>query len=327
MASMLGFLNRLLPFATPGTPLIQDIVHLAGISALLYFAPQIQERLQRQRLAHEPVIQTENPDLDPDVQEEEHIHQPRIPPPTPTVEDASESESESDDDDRDDPAEAAFPHQQPMIPAIDDAAGPAQPQPAQNAATGQRAVGAKKAKSLARRDQRRAYHEFMRNQGEAQRARDAEGAEAREAELAAKRERRRAVEAELERKKAAEREARKVAERVEREEESARRQRVVGFVRAELERARMCDLLDVVREVGGEVDDVWARKIVVSSGLLGKKDGSMTMITGTGWVVRVEQEDVNRMYKKAAAMAAADVGGKVTYDQMGMLLETVIRDR
>ena len=49
MASIVGFLNRFLPFATPGTPLLQDLIHLGAICTLLYYAPQIQHWAQAQQ--------------------------------------------------------------------------------------------------------------------------------------------------------------------------------------------------------------------------------------------------------------------------------------
>src|SRR5205823_4972601 len=60
-----------------------------------------------------------------------------------------------------------------------------------------RPIGKKKAASLARRERVRAYHEFVREQADQQRALDASTAAAREAALEAERARRKAVEREI----------------------------------------------------------------------------------------------------------------------------------
>jgi hypothetical protein len=49
MASIISLINRLLPFATPGTPLLQDLVHLGAICTILYYAPQIQHWAQERQ--------------------------------------------------------------------------------------------------------------------------------------------------------------------------------------------------------------------------------------------------------------------------------------
>lgn len=146
-------------------------------------------------------------------------------------------------------------------------------------APAERNVGAKKMKSIQRRDQRRAFHEFQRSQGEAQRARDAEGAAEREAALAAERDRRKAVEAAIDAKKAKEREERRENERKEREREMCRRELAVEIVREGLEKRGMCDLWEVSARVGGDADADWVEKILKGREMLGKKDGTITLVT------------------------------------------------
>lgn len=322
MASLMRFVNRLLPFATPGTPLIQDVIHLGVLCVLLYFAPQIQEYLQRRNEG-----QNANPQP---VANEEHAveggydggvfegQEPR------NVENEDDDESDQDPEPgANDPDFRAF--QRDQINEAD-GAGPADAGGAVNMPP-QRNVGAKKAKSLARRDQRRAYHEFQRAQGEAQRARDAEGASEREAAQAAERERRKAVEAELEAKKAREREQKREQEKKEREEEQARRERAVAFVRQALEERRMCNLYDVMREIGGaDVNELWVERILNANGMLGKReDGSLTMITATGYIARVTSDDVRRVYEKAVEDGVGDEGGKIGYEELGAVLEKVLK--
>ncbi|CAK3860846.1 Hypothetical predicted protein [Lecanosticta acicola] len=321
MTSFLGILNRLLPFATPGTPLLQDLVHLGVICALLYFAPQIQDWIQRRNTADH---QEQTPVQHAEVAPEDDQHDP----PDHEAQQAGngdqrgfEEEVDRQDEgpDNEDFREFQQQQQQQQQQEGGDEAGPEN-------APGQRNVGAKKARSLARRDQRRAYHEFQRAQGEAQRARDAEGAAEREAAQAAERERRQAAEAKLEAKKAKEREVKRERERREREEEIARRETAVAIVRRELEEQRMSNLFEVARSVGGDADDVWVEKMLNASGVLGRgADGAFTMVTSTGWVVKVTKEDMQRVYKKAAEKGLGDGNGKIGFEELSGLLQDVLR--
>jgi hypothetical protein len=315
-------LNILLPFATPGTPLYQDLLHLAALCTALYYAPQIQAYIQEQRQSHS--------NNQADDQPEQHIphDEPQAaelgqrgaePPPRPIVEDAEEGEQEQPDAPFNDFAG-------PAGPADDDdgEVGPVNPRPqAPPGGYNNRTVGAKKAKSLQRRDQRRAYHEFMRSQGEAQRARDAEGAEEREAQLAAERARRAAKEAEVEAKRAKEREEKRLKEEKARDEEIQRRERAVRLTREELENRLVVDLEDVARRIGGNVGREWVEGLVRASGLLLESQGQHTMITSNGWVVRVEREDMETLYREAAT-AADETDGTVAYADLGGKLETLL---
>lgn len=291
---------------------------------LLYFAPQIQEHLQRS--SHN---QHATPEAVPQDSPEAHQHSD-VEPDLQAI-DAEEEDGEAIDQDmgptNNGPMNADFEaFQRDQVNEANEA-GPADPAMVNMAA--QRNVGAKKAKSLARRDQRRAYHEFQRAQGEAQRARDAEGAAEREAVLAAERERRRAVEAELEVKKAKERENRKKQDRKEREEELLRRERAVALVKQGLAERKMCNVFDVVKDVGGaDIDELWVERILNANALLGKRDdGSFTIITGTGWIVRVTDDDLRAAYEKAAEPGLGDENGKIAYEELGALLEEVLKER
>ncbi|KAH9821998.1 hypothetical protein Tdes44962_MAKER04895 [Teratosphaeria destructans] len=312
MGSWISTFNRLLPFATPGTPLIQDLAHLAAICGLLYYAPQIQQWYHRR--IELPLDQHQGIEV---LQDEPIDH-------APAQFDDTEIEDEDDDepidafDDRGPPqagdAQAQEAEHRPIIDNEGDA-GPAQP----GARARRTDIGAKKAKSLARRDQRRAYHEFQRSQGEAQRARDAAGAAEREAAQAAERERRRATEAALEAKKAKEREQKREQERKEYEEGIRRRDLAVRLVREALEESRLCDLFKVAKQVGGDVDEEWVEKIIRASGLLGTKGDVMTLITGMGWAVRVSAEDMAKVYEDALGRAGED--GRIHFDMVGKELE------
>lgn len=316
MASVMSLLNRLLPFATPGTPLSQDLVHLGIICVLLYYAPQIQDWIQQRR------------QYSTDTGHNDQLHDQEMP--LPAQRNGYEEDQQPQEANNQHAAPRAMPnghiHEVPAGPenhVEEGDPGPANA-PHRDQIPQQRNVGAKKAKSLARKDQRRAYNEFQRSQGDAQRARDAEGAAEREAEQAAERERRKAAEAKLEAKKAQEREKKREQERREREEDFARRERAIEIVREELEERKMCNLFDVARQVGGE-DDVWVEKILNASGMLGtRKDGSVTMVTSTGWVVRVRKEDMLKAYSGAAE---SQKGGKseISYEYVGKLLEETLR--
>lgn len=284
--AFLSFFNRLLPFATPGTPVLQDIIHLAAICALLYYGPVIQDRLQARE---EPATA----DTAGEAAEErvEGRDQPQEQPAEPVG-------TKQRADDGDDIGDAAPPDQDELPDGANDDIAEGQAGPARAPLIpDQRNVGAKKAKALARRDQRRAYHEFQRSRGEAQRARDAEGADEREKAQAAERERRRAAEAALEAKKAKEREERRAKEDAERALEQRRREQAVELVRSRLESDRRCDLFRVAREVGVD-DEEWVERVINASGMIGRRKDEMTMITDVGWAVRVTAGEMQRVYER-----------------------------
>ncbi|KAK5128825.1 hypothetical protein LTR85_000158 [Meristemomyces frigidus] len=317
MTSLLNVFNRFLPFATPGTPVVQDLLHLLAICGLLYYAPHIQDWVQRRRVG--------------EVDRDQDIGQEGEPVPNDGDEAPEDQHNDAGDAaiDAGEPREAAgvpeHEAQQPQPANIDEAAqaGPAH---AVNIPT-HRNVGAKKAKSMARRDQRRAYHEFQRSQGEAQRALDAEGAAEREAALAAERERRRVAEAALIAKNAREREQKREAERREREEEIRRREQAVGIVKRDLEETRMCDLFKVAKQAGGDVDEEWVEKILKAGGVIGRKGDVMTMITSMGWVVRVSEEDMAKLYRAALEREKDSEDGQVGFDALGSMLEVYLREQ
>ncbi|KAK3670966.1 hypothetical protein LTR78_009082 [Recurvomyces mirabilis] len=318
MGSALSYLNRLLPFATPGTPLLQDILHLAAICGALYFAPQLQEWYRGRAKTPQPEDIREVPDANSDVGQDvnDAVEAEQMDNPDearqPESDNGSDDEEETDVDGQDRDQENIQP--------------PAQPGPARdNDLPNQRNVGAKKAKALARRDQRRAYHEFQRAQGDAQRAADAEGAAEREAGLAKERERRQAAEAAVEAKKAKERETKKAAEQREWEEELQRRESAVRIVREELEGMRMSDLDRVARRVGTDVDAEWVERIATAAGLLGRRQDVTTMVTSTGWAVRVSADDMQSVYQQALNITGGGVDGKIDFEELGSMLEARLR--
>ena len=318
MASLFGLLNRFLPFATPGTPLLQDLVHLGAICTLLYYAPQIQHWVQEQQQPTREPNEVPNDDtVQLDTPPVAHDGEPR----EPVVADENANQYAAPDDFENAPnddleAEHAHADIQEGQPGP---AGPAN-------VPAHRNVGAKKAKSLARKDQRRAYNEFMRSQGDAQRAEDAKDAAEREATLAAERERRKAAAAALEAKKAKERELKREADRKQRDEEIRCRELAITLVRGALDDQRMCDLFKVAKQVGGDVDEEWVERIIRSSELVGMRNGVLTMITSVGWAIRVSQQDVRQLYENAAVQDMSDESGAVGYDQLGSLFENILKE-
>ncbi|KAJ9638292.1 hypothetical protein H2199_006979 [Coniosporium tulheliwenetii] len=323
-------ITLLLPFTDPSTPLAQDVAHTIALCTLLYYAPHILERCRaylQQSQADQPPQQHEidptaavpaaaAPNAAPGVEPAEatppapqgHAHEPL--PGNPTNQP---------------PAAPLEPFDNPPPPPLgegDPDSNPEDGPAARPARTPRQNVGAKKAKSLARRDQRRAYHEFQRSRGEAQRAADAAGAAEREAALAAERARRAAVEAELEEKTRREREERRAREEDERREEL----RVLRVVTEGLERMGCVDLEEVARGVARERG--WVEKLVRVSGLVGgrKEEGVVTMVTGRGWVVRVDEGIMREAYR-IALEGDHKKKMKVTFEELGGIIEGVILAR
>lgn len=337
MAGLISLINRLLPFATPGTPLVQDLLHLAALCTALYYAPQLQAYYQRtlqgstgddgQALNDSDASNdnAQNDTLPPQqdgpvdqhnpVQAEAHeLHHEGNAIPQP-----NEDDSDNDNDLENDPQFNAAVN-------LDNAPGQAGPAgPAHTPAN--RAIGAKKARSLARRDQRRAYHEFVRSQADAARAADAADATDREKAASLERERRARVEEEVRERERVVREERRERERAAREEEWGRREGVVRRVRGEVGQRGMVDLGALAVEFAEREE--WIERLVKASGLLGRSEGGeVTMLTGEGWIVRVGKDEINEMASLALGESTTEGGdGKVSYQRLGGVLESVLRKR
>lgn len=326
MASLLSVINRLLPFATPGTPLLQDLAHLGAICVLLYFAPQIQDwsrarakhtseaissLIDSETIDYESTGQHERPEADAQAQPPagDRANQPEVALPEPQANGHAAQVEDVDHDDDDDDNDG---------PEINGTGGG--PSDARN-------VGAKKAKSLARKDQRRAYNEFMRSQGDAQRARDAEGAAEREAALEAEKKRRALLEAELVAKKAKEREQKREAEQAEREAEYQRRETAVAIIKSDLLATNMSDLHKVARQVGGDVDEEWVEKVIHASGIIGRKDDVLTMITTTGWAARINESDARAFYQQIANADVSDEHGYLHDSKVSESLVSILTSK
>jgi hypothetical protein len=328
----ISLLNFLLPFTKPGTPITQDLVHTAVLCGTLYYAPQIAEWYNTRQHQGPTNDGTGNEDIhqpgaDPEPQEA------RVRQHDPPLDERLVLQPSDDEDDPQPPPLAPTPpfnHQDAQAPPLpqphdDFAAGPANPN-APRPTPANRIVGAKKAKSLARKDQRRAYHEFHRQEAELRRLREQEGAEEREAELAAEKERRAKIEADIAAKEREERSRRKEEERREAEEENERRERVVSRVRREVTQRGCVDLLEEGRKEGK--DKMWVLKLVKASGLLAQlsTEAGKAMITGDGWLVRVDQEIMAQAYQDAEAFGAKN-GGRIGFEDLGGFMERAVRAR
>ncbi|KAH9869961.1 hypothetical protein J1614_006882 [Plenodomus biglobosus] len=329
-------LNSLLPFTNPNTPLTQDLLHTAILCGTLYFAPQIAEWYNAQK-SHDDRrntpedgterIEPENGNPVPEEEEEAPLDERLI------LRDDSDS-------DNDPPPLAPTPppdHQhnnfQPHIADANDddpvpdpnAPGPANPNhPRPTPAN--RTIGAKKAKSLARKDQRRAYHEFHRQEAELRRLQESEGAEEREAALLAERERRAQIEEGIREKEREERDRVKREREREAADEAERRERVVRMVGDEV-RSRGCvDMVDVAYAEGK--DRVWVERLVRASGLMAglQREGGHVMVTEGGWLVRIDGELMERVYKDVEVLGAGKEG-KVSFADLGSVLERAVLAR
>lgn len=187
-----------------------------------------------------------------------------------------------------------------------------------------RAIGAKKAKSLARKDQRRAYHEFHRQEAELRRIQEAEGAAERNATLAAEKERRQEAERLIQERNRQERLAKKELEEKEALEERMRREKAVRIVKEKLEREGVVNLVDVAWEHGKDL--LWIERLVRASGGLKEEEGVYTMITDKGWAVRLDTQIMRQVYKEAVEFGNA-MGGKVGFGDFGGILEEAVRVR
>ncbi|KAF2873956.1 hypothetical protein BDV95DRAFT_592116 [Massariosphaeria phaeospora] len=317
-----ALLNLLLPFTNANTPLLQDLIHTIILCGTLYYAPQIAEYYNSRQFPQRPTNDRHGgPDaptddlpidnnlvLQPDTDDGEELGPPPFAP-TP-------------------PPNAAHvpPPQADHIPPND--AAPADPGPAERPrpTPANRIVGTKKAKSLARKDQRRAYHEFHRQEAELRRLREEEGKDEREAALLAEKLRRADVEREIAESEREVRGRKKEEERREFEKEQARRERVVQQTREGLQLNGAVDLEELAFMEGK--DRLWIERLIRASGLLSQtsNDGSHTMITDGCWLVRIDAELMQEAYAEAVSYGDAH-GGKVSYENFGSILEKAVKAR
>ncbi|KAF1927245.1 uncharacterized protein M421DRAFT_422094 [Didymella exigua CBS 183.55] len=323
-------LNFLLPFTKPGTPILQDLIHTIILCGTLYYAPQVAEWYNTRQLGNTTDGAGRDEDQDQNHgedaqqaepydtrQESQRHHQPAF---QPQIED--EDEAPIPQPGPLEPPAPQPPHAEQLVPD-EGGAGPANERP--RATPANRAIGAKKAKSLARKDQRRAYHEFHRQEAELRRLQDAEGRDEREAAAAAEKARRVAAEAEIREAERREREEVKAQRGREASEERGRRERVVESVRSQLVSRGAADLAEAAYTEGK--DQLWVERLVRASGILSQSTaGEKVLITSQGWVVRVDKELMEMAYKEAEE-AGDKREGKVEFGDFGEMLERAVRAR
>lgn len=338
-------LNYLLPFTKAGTSLTQEIIHTIILCGTLYFGPQIAEWYRTQQPHNRTpggiVGGNEQPERENGDTEELPLDErlilrddgdgdagpPPLAPTPPPDHNRNHHQPRIEDDDEEEDFRRPAPEPFPLHPHADNEAGPANPPPNIPRATqANRTIGAKKAKSLARKDQRRAYHEFRRQEAELRRLQDAEGAEEREAVLTAERERRVRIEEEIREKEREERERIKKEREREAQEEVERRERVIQQVGQEIRSCGAVDLVDVAWTEGK--DKVWVEKLVRASGLMAalQRDGERVTVTGAGWLVKIDAELMQKIYREAALLGS-EQGGRVSYKDFGGLLERAVLAR
>ena len=322
MTSLLSILNTLLPFTDPSRSLWRDILHTLLLCTFLYFGPQIRlERVFDLRLwigrKHEHAEE---------VAERDESR-------TDALDGVVEPEQAPDDSHAERPGFVNAETNEPNPPLLEDlpAADPddvpnaAQQHPAARQRDPTRALGAKKAKSLARKDRQRAYNEFLREQGNAQRARDAEGAEEREKEAAKERERRKAIEVRIQEQKAQERAVRKEKEEKVRQEEEYKIATALRLIDEGL-RERIVRLKEVAKAV--ESDFGWVQALVKREGYLGIKEQHgikvMTMVTAEGCLVRIDNILMQETYRQVIAARDPDDDSDITVYDIGARLEHIL---
>lgn len=317
MTSLLLALNALLPFTDSSRPLWRDILQTLILCTFLYFGPQIRLRRVYESIgwtSKKPERVQEHHNIGGPLEDEIHTHDE-------PEEDQHEGAVVEQDLLQNEDGNVPIPAEDPIIPL----AGAAnEPQP-QRRDPNDHNVGAKKAKSLARKDRRRAYNEFMREQGDAQRARDAEGAEEREKEAAKERERRRDIEAKIQAQKAREREEKKEREAQEKRIEEEKRARALGLIDERL-KLRFVSLYDVSKLVGK--DRAWVEGVVRREGYLGIKEVNskkvLTMVTKYGWLVRLDEELMEMAYRQILAERDSENSSEISLEEIGRHLEHIL---
>ncbi|KIV99707.1 uncharacterized protein PV09_08638 [Verruconis gallopava] len=318
---MLGWLNTFIPFADPTRPIWRDVALSTILLLLMYVAPRIDfDALVRKRSADkEPAVNVSRPDtrtenLELDVNEFEDQHEDSRNDPA-DESDAVELQADSN--------EVHLGEHRQMDDANDE--GPVRHQP--RARNTNREVGSKKAKSIARRNQQRAYNEWLREQGDAQRAEWARDEHERQAELAAEKQRRAAIDARLREKEKSEREARRAKEEVERQAELEATQKALCLIEQALEEKKCSNVNDVAKSV--KRSEEWVRQLARREGLLGVKlindEKTVVMLTSSGWIMRVDKTRMDKVYAQAAA-ACSRGDGRITWSELGRMLQRQVVD-
>lgn len=291
------------------------LTNLLAFSPLLLLAGLILYLLDRadnlRRVAVEPESAQLPPLQDPEEEEAEAESEEAL------LTTLSDEEYNDDDDDVDVDGGGEADGEEPAATAAQEPAPAAVPTAAAVDRTPRtRTVGAKKARSLARRDQRRAYHEFLQSQ-QSERARQAAVvAEEDEERLFEEKRRRALAEEEIIAKRQSVKEERARAER-KREEEQRRDLEKVRDTVAARGAGKMAWSVDGLARLVGR-DEAWVRGALKSEGLLGCKGTEVRMITEEGWYLVVGEAELRVLYEEIERR------GRMEWGEMAKILEEAI---
>lgn len=282
------------------------------------------ERLDAHRRSPTPPPEPEPGEA---VEPEEQLQPPELETPDPDPyppQDDGESSSESEIDENAPPLPPP-----PLLPPND-----ADPAVAAGAAGGAvaplrtpqtRHIGPKKMRSLARRDQRRAYHEFLRSQAEARS--EAEAAlQEEEAERAFENARRRYLaEEEIAARRRSERAARLELERCKEAAEVQAADAVVAELRLRIRlgqdqgRPVVVHLDELARKVGRDGEKAWVEGVLRRQGFLSPGEGGeVRLVTREGVWIGLHPEAVGRFWR------VVQTRGKMEWQEVRDVLEGLL---
>jgi hypothetical protein len=362
---LISAINTLIPFADASRPIWIDIIYSLVLCTALWLGPQLQEYFQKFSRQAQAEHTDENNQDERDARRANETMEERLR--FRELMNDSELSNHSEDDDSDAPIldvdDAAFQaflaHQPgpanpvpaplfdeeqqeeelpPQQPVREQLIGPNGLPPGQQPRLRDpnRHVGAKKARSLARRQQVRAYHEFVREQSDMQRAQDASTKDQRDAAAQAERDRRKAVEEKIRREEAIQRETRREAERLKREEEARKVREMKSMLAEELEKGKLVSVRELARRVS--MTEEWVIQTVKLEGLLGEKKSAvgtkvLVMLVGEAsgegpLLVRVDEQDVQEMYNEVTKQRGSEGNaGFVNGAELGTILSRIIMRR
>lgn len=176
-----------------------------------------------------------------------------------------------------------------------------------------RNVGKKKAASLARRDERRAYFEFLHAQRRARKEEEERGREEEEERIWEEKRRRAVVEEEISARREEERKARLDAEKKELERWRKDADKLKGLV----VKGKVWELKELAKKVGRDAD--WVERVLKQEGLLGLTQGPgdkrVRLITARGYYVSIGASELANVFEHM------ETKGRVSWKDVGSLLE------
>ncbi|KAF8544788.1 hypothetical protein BDD12DRAFT_439899 [Trichophaea hybrida] len=276
------------------SPFLYNLLLFSPLLLIAAIFIYVLDRLDTQRRTPPPEPPEEQEQAEEQTQTPDAEDVPTAEPPTDLIDSESEPESDSDTSAGAPPPTDAIPTPQLRTPQT-------------------RHIGPKKMRSLARRDQRRAYHEFLRSQAEARSQVEATLLE-EETERAFENARRRyLLEEEIASRREAERTARLEEERVKKAVEAQAVQAVVG----ELWGKTVVRLDELAGNVGRGRE--WVESVVKREGFLGVGEGGeVRMVTREGVWVSLHPEAAAKFWR------VVEEKGKLEWGEVGEILEGLL---